>query len=993
MAEPGRPRLWTIPAHRAFADALAEGLLARHDGDRLALAHGVIVLPNNRAVQAVTEAFVRRADGGLLLPRMVPLGDPELDERLGALFDPADGDEDIPRAITPARRLFALARLIGRERMLAGRPVSPVEALRLARELARVRDQLLIEDIAPSRLATLEVAPELQRHWQSSLALLQIVLDKWPGELAAMGVTELADRRNRLLRLVARRWRTAPPPGFVTAAGITVTAPAVAGLLRAIAWLPHGEVVFPALDTGMSDEEWQMLGPFDRDPVTGRRPRAEETHPQYHLKLLLDRMGVARGEVRIWPRSGGEGAPATRSRAIRHVFAPPRLSDRWQTLPAAERNLGRIRALQFASPAGEAQTIAMLLREALETPGRRAALVTPDRALAQRVVAHLERWGVEADDSAGRPLVQTPPGRLLLAIADALAERLAPVALLSLLKHPLVEAGAGRQQWLDQARLLDLALRGPRPGPGLGGIAAHLDGGQRRERRVRAAAAQAWPGIAARLTAIDEAPDRWPLPSWLACLRETAAMLAGEAAWAGADGRMAADLLDELEQAADGFDQPVERQALPAVLAELLAGAAVRMPYRGHPRIAIYGLLEARLQKAERMILAGLNEGTWPALPAPDPWLAPRVRAELGLDSLERRIGLAAHDFASLLGAPEVIITRADRDSDGQPSVPSRFWLRLAALASGGSFADGRDPADGWARRLDGPDRVAPVARPAPCPPLAERPRTINVTDVDRLKADPFAFYAGRMLGLRTLQPVDADPGAAWKGTAAHEVLERWLIEDACDPAKLLPRAQAMLDAIDAHPMVRALWQPRLLSALEHFAALIAQNRDAGRVPALAEAEGRTVLSGITVLGRVDRIDVLADGSLAIVDYKTGKPPSKKAVRAGFAQQLGLIGLIAAGGGFDGVHGAPAAFEYWSLMRNKKGSSPFGVVISALGKKEGPEEFLAAAASAFDEVARRWLNGTEPFTAKLHPEHAPYRDHDQLMRLQEWYGRGGGDRQ
>src|SRR6185503_7809612 len=108
-----------------------------------------------------------------------------------------------------------------------------------------------------------------------------------------------------------------------------------------------------------------------------------------------------------------------------------------------------------------------------------------------------------------------------------------------------------------------------------------------------------------------------------------------------------------------------------SLLRQLLDQRSVRPAFGGHPRIFIWGLLEARLQHADLLILGGLNEGVWPALPAPDPWLPPKVRATLGMPTLDVRIGLAAHDFASALGAPEVLVTRARRDGRS-PTIASR---------------------------------------------------------------------------------------------------------------------------------------------------------------------------------------------------------------------------------------------------------------------------------------------------------------------------------
>ncbi len=1010
MADGVSPKVFTIPPHRAFADALAAGLIARSKGDRLALARTTILLPNNRAQRTLTDAFVRRAEGGgLLLPRMVPIGDPELDDRLGAALDPVDGVEPIPPAIEPIERQLILARLVQRARTRLGDPIDAAEAMRLAADLARVIDQLLVEEVSPSRLKD-AVVPDLAGHWQASLAILETLLEDWPRELAARGLIDLAERRNRLIDRTAGRWRREGSPSPIVAAGITTSAPSVARLLRSISLLDNGMVVFPGIDCDMPAEEWDALGLHD--PESGRRDI--ETHPQYQLKLLLDRIGVARGEVRPWRWGGGRDSPAARGRAVANAMAPAEFTHKWQSLKTGERRLSGVRAAVFATPGDEAQGIAIALRELVETPERTAALVTPDRALAQRVVTHLKRWGIDADDSAGQPLSATAPGTLLIGLAEAIAEDFAPVPLLALLKHPLVQAGEGRVAWLEGVRLLDRALRGPRPPAGLHGIDAFLAGGEGRDRRVREEARPFWneaskilPGTGrgtaagggggARLGAVPAAsplhhashgpPPRAgeDLGKLLAALREGASALAGDVVWAGPAGRQAAELIAALEASAAQGPDLARIEVLPRLLRDLFDGVAVRPPQGGHPRIFIRGLIEARLGQEDLVILGGLNEGVWPGVPAPDPWLAPSIRRALGLPRLERRIGLAAHDFASALGAQQVLITRSRRD-DRAPTIASRFLLRLEAMTGGVT----REPRlSRWTKAIDAPSAPpAYASRPAPAPPIADRPREIAVTKLDRLKADPFAFYADAMLKLSRWDMVDADPTPAWRGTMLHAVFEAWMKEDRCDPVKLRGRAAAMLHDLKAHAVMKALWEPRLMEAIEWVVGQMQANAAQGQVPVTAEIFGDAEVAGVRLYGKVDRIDRLADGGLAIIDYKTGKPPSRKQVEQGFALQLGLLGLIAEKGGFKDVAGAPKGFEYWSMARDK---GQFGHVVSPVGGKGiPPEDFTTHAAHHLVEAVEKWLTGNAPFVAKLHPEFAPYGDYDQLMRLEEWYGRTDG---
>lgn len=984
---PERLALYTIPAQRAFADSLVAGLMKRYGGDPLRLARGIVLLPSNRGRRAVQDAFVRASNGGLLLPRLATIGDPALDEAAGALLDPADDAEPLPPAVAPLQRRMILARLVAEERAAAGDPVTADEAVRLAGALARTLDQLLVEDVPPRKLRALDLGEALSHHWRRALELFELVIGRWPQELARLGMIDAADRRARMLRRLAERWAAAPPPGFVCAAGMSDPAPAVATLLRQVAALPEGHVVFQDLALEMPAEEWDALGPYDPDPAGGLRRRSIETHPQFQLKLLLDRIGAGRGEVRQWPAGSDHDASLARGRAIANALAPADFTGKWTALDAGRRRLTGIRAIALPTPADEAQAIALALREALETPGRTAALVTPDRALAARVAAHCARWGIALDDTAGRPLATRASGTLLTLLAEAAAQDFAPLALLALLKHPLVQSGPPRNLWLEDVRRLDRALRGPRPAPGLDGIDAHLRDGDAFDAELRAAARQVWPAMRGLLEPIAACfgGGAQPLAAMIAMLRETAQTLCGDALWAGPAGRAAAELLADLEAQADAGPPRADPASVAPLLRTLMEEVAVRPPQGGHPRLAIYGLIEARLQTADLMILGGLNEGVWPAIAQPDPWLAPRIRAELGLPALERNIGVAAHDFANALGAPNALITRARRDARS-PTLASRFWLRLEALA-GERFERAPELAD-WAAAIDAPDGFAPAVRPAPAPPLADRPRRISVTEVDRLNADPYAFYARRMLRLAPLDPVDAEPSPAWRGNQVHAILQDWFERDGGDPGRLRGYAEALLGDVRTHPMIRALWGPRLVEAIDWIAGAVS-DQAAERTILAVEGRGTLDLFGVELTGRFDRIDRRQDGGLVVVDYKTGQPPSIAAVREGFSLQLGLLGLIAERGRFAGVAGKATGFEYWSFARNRGGG--FGYVDSPCDpKRRDPipaDEFVSRASRSFEGAAAKWLTGTEPFTAKLRPEYAPYGEYDQLMRRDEWYGR------
>jgi len=976
VAERPGPHVYSIAAHRGFADALVAGLVPRYADAELGLARLTLLLPSGRAVRTMTEAFIRHAGahdlGGLLMPRMAVVGDLDLDETLGPLLDPL-GADDIPPAADPTRRWLRLAEFIREDRPeLKGSAL-----LRMAFEMGRTMDRLLVEDIGPEELTqdrVIELLGDLSKHWTDSLRLFVRVQAKWFDELTARGEVDPADRRNRLFRHAGRRWRADPPATPIVAAGVTSAAKGVAYLLRTVARLPQGAVVLPDLDLSMSGEVWDELG-HAGDPGT-EPPMARGdavTHPQYHLKLLLNRMAVSRDEVQPWHRAGIGKGPPERSHAISSLFLPPEASRSWVSLPPEKRRLSGVRLMQTANPEEEAQAVALLVREALDAPQKRVAVITPDRGLAVRIVQHLRRWNIEADDSAGRPLAQTAAGRLLLLLAEVGAEQAAPVPLVALLEHPLVRAGDERAEWLDNARELELALRGPRLAPGLAPA------------RGKARAAEWWSGVEAILTPLLH-EGKTPLAELLDRLAVAGEALCGEGLWAQADGRALAAFVEELRQQAREVGTRLDPAELPAVLREAMDRVAVRPPYGGHPRAAIYGLLESRMTRADLAICAGLNEGTWPATPATDPLLAPAVLRALGVPGADFRIGLAAHDLAGALGAPEVVLSRARRDAGG-PAIASRFWLRVQALLGEDLLPRHEETAiPALVRSLDEPPRSDPHPQPKPRPSAAQRLVRVSVTALDRLRSDPYQFYASAILRLKELDALDAEPTPAWQGTLAHAILEEWHKSH----SQLSEIAAEKLAEMNAHPLLRALWRPRLLKALDWVEASIAA--DPARVPTVIEDWGEMEVSGVKLFGKVDRIDVLPGGTLAVVDYKTGAPPSGREVEAGYALQLGTLGLMVRAGAFEKVRGEPVRFEYWSLGSSKTSESGFGYVTTPLleGRKRTgipPEEFLPQAEWFLHDALGRWILGDEPFTARLNPDAPGYSTYDQLMRLDEWQGR------
>jgi ATP-dependent helicase/nuclease subunit B len=707
--------------------------------------------------------------------------------------------------------------------------------------------------------------------------------------------------------------------------------------------------------------------------------------------------------VEDWPPDGLPATPPARAWLIAQALLPAESTDSWrrlETLP--EEALDGIQRIDCATSRAEAGAVALLLREALETEDRTAALVTLDRALARRVAAELRRWGIEVDDSAGTPLAKTPPGSFLSLLAAAASERLAPLPLLALLKHPLAAGGRDPAAFRADARLLERTLlRGPRPAAGLAGLRAAVDAlaeGWEREALTRfVARLELRLGGFATLLEGDalRAPDL--IAAHLAAaeaLAATAEEKGAERLWAGEAGEQAANFIAELGRAAGRFPSLAGR-AYGGFFDALLAGQVSRPRFGRHPRLFIWGPLEARLQHADLVILGGLNEGSWPPEPLSDPWMSRPMRQEFGLPQPERRIGLSAHDFAELAAAPSLLLSRALK-SEGTPTVPARWLLRLDSLLRAvgrGPEAIPTGPWLAWQAALDRPDGPAqPLPPPEPRPPVAWRPRRLRVTDIEHWMRDPYAIYARYVLGLRALDALDEDPGAAHRGRFIHDALDRFV---ATHPDALPADAREQLLALGAEafgaalerPGVRAFWWPRFERIAAWFVAHEAVRR-LGLSATQSEIAGEMTFPApggdFILAGRADRIDRLAQGGLAIIDYKTGQPPKAQDVQAGFAPQLPLEAALAEAGGFPGVAAEPVVeLAIWRLT----GGDPPGEEKPLKGE---PVRLAREALMGLKALVAAFDAETTPYAARPRPAHAPrYSDYVHLARVKEWAALGG----
>lgn len=965
---PAEPHVFALPPGVDFARELVQGLVTRmQDEPPEAMARLRLILNAGRMSRRVREEFDRL--GTRFLPRI------ELVSDLARVPMPG-----LPAPIPPLRRKLDLACLV--DRLARGLPAFETGSgiFSLTDSLLTLMAEMQSEGVHPDVFEHLDIQASHAEHWRQSLVFIRIVARYFE----AGSALDAEARQRRVAEMMARTWAETPTEDRIIIAGSTGSRGATRLLMQAVARLPRGMLVLPGFDFDMPQMAWNSLC---------SSPIPIEDHPQYRYLPIFDALDLRPQQVERWTETPPPSPQ--RNALVSLALRPAPVTDQWMQegrvfsdLPAATSQMTLIEA---SDPRQEALAIALILREAV-AQGKKAALISPDRMLTRRVAAALDRWGIVPDDSAGQPLPLTAPGRLIRHLARLLGRKLSMENLLVVLKHPLVATGSTlRGAHLRLTREFELSLR--RKGPAFPDAATLRDWGGSED--VERQHWSEW--LAAQLDLLLTGEDH-TISAWLETLLN---LLEGLAA--GPGGRVAASelWLEEAGQTAfrtlsdlaaqEETGLQISAANFADLIDSLLQEGQVRSTLVAHPLVSFLGTLEARSHGAELVILAGLNEKSWPEAPSPDPWLSRKMRLDAGLLLPERQIGLSAHDFQQAIAAPEVVLSRARRDSEAE-TVPSRWLNRLINLAGGLTHAQGPEAVAEMRARgarfldmasaLDLPEKpVPPAARPAPRPPAEARPRQLPVTAIKTLIRDPYAVYAGRILRLRPLDPLKPGPDPRLRGEALHRIVE--LFVRGFDPSirledsqkRLSEIAETVLQEMIPWPSTQRLWLYRLLKIAPQLVAQEAQRRVAS-VPAVIETSATIDLGvqGFTLMARPDRIDLHDDGTALVYDYKSGTPPKEAEVRH-FDKQLLLEAAMIERGAFAEIGPrSVAAMSYVHLG----GTGDCRML--ALGREDVEETW-----TRLQGLIARYLSPSQGFAARRAMQMSrDISDYDHLSRFGEW---------
>jgi ATP-dependent helicase/nuclease subunit B len=1012
----GEHRFFTLPAGADFLGELSRSVIevsgARKHPE--ALSDVLIFVPNRRSARALAGRLFEELGGGAFLPPDIrPLGDagdndPAL---LGEL-----AEVDVRPPMPNGARLGALTRLVQQWHDAREEEITLNSAVSVAQQLAKLLDQAaLAGDVEFSKLETLLSESDLAQHWQVSVDFLTIVTQMWPNLLEENGFSATAEQDRLAAEAMCARWRRDPPQSPVFVVGSTGSLPSTRMLMAGAAALPRGAVLFPGLDTENDAATWQAI-------------LGTPSHPQHAFAETLNLLNVPFETVTLWPGFEPDEARKPRRQLIQESLAPADATADWvnrlegRAAPLSRRDmveqgLDGLSLIEAETEAEEADAIALLMRESLEREGETAALITPDAGLARRVAALMARWGVDVPPSAGTPLLRTPSGSFLLRVLDFVLDSGDPVALASLLKHEkcmvqdaeelrvslsLLERGLlrGLRRWTDLKSLMDWAEACPeQPKDEPWRFAIRRDDFDEVIGLVSAIEARAQ----TYLTRFEEMfSGPFSLRSFVETLAELADVLSKHQdedgpsmLWSGEDGAGLARFLEDLAVTGDWLETVGKNDVRPLIETQ---ARNVNIPpdKPGHPRLHIWGPLEARLQTCDLVILGSLNEGVWPEPPGIDGFLPRHIRSEIGLPDTEARIGLSAHDFAQLASSRRVVMTRAKR-VENKPSVASRWLWRLRILASGAleSLEEtdrrlARDTAHilDWARQQHLTEMRTPVPHPEPRPPLEARPKTINVTDVQQLIRDPYAYYARHVLRLEPLDPLNTPLGPREIGTAMHKALEnKDTREDKnLSVPDLINAFEDQLNKVGGDMLFFAeregIWTTAAHTYLDWLRAR--DNSVEKRYFEKYYTHEFELASGrVTLRGRADLVETKPGDQLAITDFKTGKPPTFNQVKSGLEPQLPLLAVIAEKGrSKDGPSGRPEELFYFGLG-TKVGAEQLE------GKDMPVARLMDEAEAGFRQLMESYFSPTQPYLSGPRVQFAAkYKDYDRLARKKEWADAG-----
>ncbi len=979
-------QVFTVHSGEALAQIASAYILSRIDNKNpLSLADVTVWVPSPRAASALKDAFIGQTNAGLL-PQIRMMSFSEEDADVFRFEQEGLTEEE---TISGLARLMVLTKLV----LIKEKGLPFSQALENASALAKIFHRLKSYDVTLDDITAL-VPPELAHHWEENLDFFKVAFEFYPSWLEEQGKVDAAEASRKVVQAQILDYQTKGVPHLTFAVGFSDSTPLGVSLIQEILNHENGGLILPGLDKDMKSDVWVNLSP---------------THPNFTMKRMLENLNIQRDVVQVL----GEEAVSKRGKLWRHALAP---SDQLSlvndsfALPA----MAGMTLIEAPSASEEAEAIALMMRQVLETPNKTCALISPDRTLAMRVEAALKRWHIDVDDSAGIPLVQASIGGLFKLVADLVQERFRPLLLAELLYHPLVQVGEHEGFYKKRDVLDRLVLRGAKPSGGFKGLRQALEKALEDPYKNTDDADMALEAITLLEDIFEPLQTKnaeRDIAGWMRRHVDVVKRLIqrddeddGQAVFDDEAGQTLIALLTSWQNASEDIGR-LSFDSYSETLNSVMATSAVRKRHSTHPRLAIWGPMESRMQEVDMVIVGAVNEGAWPRQVTPDPWLNRVIAEKVGLPSSDIHVGMSAHDFTSLVTQQNVVLTRTIKDTEGE-TTPSRFISRLEAVVSPEAFKQVRDKGNVWLSRVEKlrlQGKLIQATTPSVVVKKARRPNVWSASTVRDMMQCPYKTYIKKVLKIEALDAYESAPTAADKGQIIHLILESFFKPVSKMPAPyagnmqneeaiythLIAAAQQAFLTVDQKG-VKALWLRKFEKIATAFASQIALDYKQGRRLFDVEKDARVRISTtVELYAKADRIDKTPDHKLIVIDYKTGMPPSATDVLNGVEPQMATEAVIAHKGGY--LKGASLdSLEYWHVSGAK--NNPLNVQ-NALGKKGDVGQFIEDALTGITNLANTYMENEQPYeafpggaTAEDKEGPCTFCDYAGVCRYKDWVG-------
>ncbi|MDR1375285.1 MAG: PD-(D/E)XK nuclease family protein [Holosporaceae bacterium] len=562
---------------------------------------------------------------------------------------------------------------------------------------------------------------------------------------------------------------------------------------------------------------------------------------------------------------------------------------------------------EFRTLGEEAFAIALATRRAI-FENQSVLIVSLQRYLTEKIKKELLRWNIFADDSIGCPFVKSESGLGTSLVINLMARQCDVQSCLDLLK--------ASRDYAAIAQELEEFFRKQRATPP--NFFAALDLWDRKKEN------QNFLELMTKLQAfkVDTEAQR-TFAEWHSDCRFILSLI---------DPEHAVGLLSASESVLSMGDllPPMNFEDFRIFFTNRVMAASQREEEGYTEGVTILGAIEAQLLDADLVIIAGANEESWSASEDNDFWLTKSMLRSLNIKSVEARNDFLHSIFERLCHKNQVLITRSEiigglrqRKCRYLEILPQNQGVigETADYASSICFDIAVNPCLPQEKntlqqlmlsiRKSYERKIAKFE--APNPELHSRPRKLWASDVDLLINNPYAFYAKKILGLSEISDINNRQNI--RGNYWHALLEYFVkySPDKTDVNKLNYFAEKILKDRWLNPYGLGLW---FFGRKKIFSFIVDHLKS--NCQYFAEIPGSFSLQispdcNVSICARVDRIDINADGSLCVIDYKTGVLPSNNKMTRGIKIQLPIEGLIAQNDGLGLGNEALERLILWKL--------------------------------------------------------------------------------